>query len=156
VMEPDAALIERGGLGDFAFGDKFPYPKAKVDRVLHPGEVLTLGATSMKAVHTPGHTKGSTTWTLHTVSGHDVLFNCSVSVPGYQLKNNPANPGIVDDYRRTFDTLDSLPCDVLLGAHGTFFHLKEKLVSHAWVDAAQCKQWKAGARKNFEEQLAKQ
>src|SRR5215468_1825633 len=35
VMAGDAEQIERGGVGDFAFGDKFPFPKVHVDRVLH-------------------------------------------------------------------------------------------------------------------------
>jgi metallo-beta-lactamase class B len=57
----------------------------------------------------------------------DVLVNCSISVPGYELVDPPAYPGIVADYERSFRALRALPCDVPLGAHGVFFGLREKL-----------------------------
>ena len=36
-------------------------------------------------------------------------------------------PGIAEDFARTFRTLQSLPCDIFLGAHGSYFGLKSKL-----------------------------
>ena len=34
----------------------------KVDRVLKHGDTVSLGGTTLRAVHTPGHTQGATTW----------------------------------------------------------------------------------------------
>jgi len=35
-------------------------------------------------------------------------------------------PGVQADYEKTFRVLKSLPCDVFLGAHGSFYSLKQK------------------------------
>jgi metallo-beta-lactamase class B len=41
--------------------------------------------------------------------------------------NAPATyPGIQADYEKTFRVLKSLPCDVFLGSHGSFYSLKQK------------------------------
>ena len=34
----DKPQLERGGLKDFAFGDRFPFEPVKVDRVIRDGE----------------------------------------------------------------------------------------------------------------------
>jgi metallo-beta-lactamase class B len=36
-------------------------------------------------------------------------------------------PGIAEDFARTFSVLRSLPCDIFLGAHGSYFGLQSKL-----------------------------
>ncbi len=36
----------------------------KVDRVLKHGDTVSLGGTTLRAVHTPGHTQGATTWMI--------------------------------------------------------------------------------------------
>ena len=87
----------------------------RVDRVLHDGDVVELGGTRLTALKTPGHTKGCTTWTA-TLGGKRVVFLCSVSAPGYRL-----TPAIAADYRKSFDKLAKLPCDVFLGSHKAFY-----------------------------------
>ena len=42
VSEEDAALIERGGHGDYLFGDRFPFPPVKVDRRIKDGDTVRL------------------------------------------------------------------------------------------------------------------
>jgi hypothetical protein len=39
---------------------------------------------------------------------------------------NAAYPTIAQDYELTFRTLQSLPCDVFLGAHGSYFGMEAK------------------------------
>ena len=134
VSEPDAVLLAAGGKGEFGFGDRFPYPPVKADGIVRNGYELKLGDVTMVAHLTPGHTKGSTTWTMKVKEGaneYDVVFLGSTSVPGYKLVDNVAYPTIADDYARTFRLLKSLPCDVFLAPHGMFFSLKEKSKSLA-------------------------
>ena len=57
---------------------------------------------------------------------YNIVFVGSTTVPGYKLVDNAKYPTIADDYARTFQLLKSLPCDVFLGSHGSFFSLKEK------------------------------
>jgi len=81
---------------------------------------------------TPGHTKGCTTWSAKVRDGElslDAAVVCSLTVPSpdrYRLGGNPAYPAIVEDYRASFAKVRSLPCDLFLAAHASFFRLKEK------------------------------
>jgi metallo-beta-lactamase class B len=132
VMDADVSVVESGGKTDFQYGKTASslYPPAKVDRVLHDGDEVKLGGTVLVAHLTPGHTKGCTTWTMKVADGgktYDVVIVGSPNVnPGYKLVNNPAYPQIAEDYERMWRVLKSLPCDIFLGAHGSYFGLEEK------------------------------
>jgi hypothetical protein len=129
TTEADAALLAAGGKGDFGFGDKFLFEPVKTDRILRDGDEVELGGVKMTAHLTPGHTKGCTSWTMKVREGakdYNVVFVGSTTVPGYKLVDNANYPAIADDYARTFRLLKSLPCDVFLGPHGSFFSLQEK------------------------------
>jgi metallo-beta-lactamase class B len=165
VMEGDAEQVARGGRGDFAFGDKFLFPPVKPDRVLHRGDGVFLGGTSMKAVLTAGHTRGCTTWTMTATEGarrYSVVFVCSTTAPGYDLAHNTAYPNIINDFRESFRTLAALPCDVFLASHGSFFHLREKTErfrrgdSLAFVDPEGYRKFVSGTRDEFEAQVRAQ
>lgn len=58
ASEADAALLARGGKGDFHFGDRLAYAPLNTDRILHDGDRVELGGVTMTAHLTPGHTKG--------------------------------------------------------------------------------------------------
>jgi len=104
-----------------------PHP---IDRVLHDGDDVKLGDTTLIAHLTPGHTRGCTTWTVKTTEGgkvYDVVIVGSVGVnPNYQLVNNKEVPDIADEYIRSFKILRSLACDVPLGSHPGMYNLAEK------------------------------
>lgn len=126
----DAPVLERGGHGDPSFVSDVTFPPVKPDRLLHDGSGVMLGGMAFTAHVTAGHTKGCTTWTtMVSDSGksYHVVFVCSTSVlPGIKLLNNPRYPTIASDYESTFRVLHALPCDVFLGAHGSFFDLTSK------------------------------
>lgn len=101
-----------------------------IDRILHDGESVTLGGTTLVAHLTPGHTRGNTTWTLKAQDGgqgYDVVIIGSFGTnPGFRLIDNPAAPGIVDEFNRTFKLARTLPCDVPLGSHPGMFDMEQK------------------------------
>jgi len=101
-----------------------------MDRVIHDGDKVTLGGTTLIAHLTPGHTPGCTSWELTAKeAGKDyrVVINCSIGVnPNYQLYNNPDNPAIVEQYRKSYAILRSLKADVPLGSHPAMYRLAEK------------------------------
>jgi len=121
AMEQDVPALKKMKPG----GKEHP-----VDRVLHDGDEVKLGATALTAHLTAGHTKGCTTWSLKAMEEgkpYDVVIVCSVGFnPGYVLVNNKDYPQIADDYVRSFVTLRKLPCDVFLGAHIAFYDLETK------------------------------
>jgi metallo-beta-lactamase class B len=138
VMDGDVGVVESGGKSDFHYGNDraLRYPATKVDRVLHDGDQVILGDTVLTAHKTAGHTRGCTTWSLKVKeagNSYDVVIVGSPNVnPGYKLVNNASYPEIAHDYARGFRVLKSLPCDVFLGAHGSYYDMEAK---HARLNA---------------------
>jgi metallo-beta-lactamase class B len=168
VMDADVSVVESGGKTDFQYGSSASslYPPAKVDRILHDGDEVTLGGTVLVAHLTPGHTKGCTTWTMKVSDGgktYNVVIVGSPNVnPGYRLVSNTAYPQIAEDYERMWRVLKSLPCDIFLGAHGGYFGLEEKYPlrkdggANPFVDPDGYKRFIAQKEEEFRTELAKQ
>lgn len=135
VMEQDVAVTEAGGKGDFQYGNvpTSLYKPTKVDRVLHDGDEVKLGAAALTAHLTPGHTKGCTTWTMKAQDGGKTYDLVIVGSPyvngGYKLVNNALYPRIAEDYERMFRVLKSLHCDIFLGAHGDYYGMEKKVAA---------------------------
>ena len=137
-MEGDAMVKELTGAQVMAMEQDVPALKAMkpggkehpIDRVLHDGDTVTLGGTTLTAHLTPGHTKGCTTWTAKIAEDgktYDIVIIGSVGVnPGFQLVNNKQNPTIADEYLQAFRVLRSLHADVPLGSHPAMYRLDEK------------------------------
>jgi metallo-beta-lactamase class B len=168
VMDADVSVVESGGKTDFQYGNEPAslYPPTKVDRVLHDGEKVKLGRTTLVAHLTPGHTKGCTTWTMKVQEAgkiYDVVIIGSPNVnQGYKLVMNSSYPEIASDYERTFRVLKSLPVDIFLGAHGDYFdlqakypRLKEGAVT-PFIDPAGYKTYVTDREQAFRTELAKQ
>jgi metallo-beta-lactamase class B len=169
VMDGDVPVVESGGKTDFAYPSTL-YPKAHVDRVLHDGDLVRLGGIELTAHKTAGHTRGCTTWTFVAESKgaveHVVIVGGWYVNPGFRLVDKPARkasyPGIAADYRHTFEVLHSLPCDVFLGAHGSYFDLAEKLAraklkgEAVWLDPAGYQKSLNERQLDFEQELKKQ
>lgn len=147
IMEGDDAVIEDGGAHDF--DPSLPhFAPSRVNRILHDGDTVSLGGTTLIAHKTAGHTRGCTTRTVDEVEAgrtyHVVIVGGWSSNPGVGLvarDGKPASyPGIADDFERTFRKLRTLPCDIFLGAHGVYFDMLAKLARtqsegvSAWVD----------------------
>src|SRR5512133_259650 len=162
----DGELMARGGHGDFAFGDGLTFPALQPDRTIADSDNVAIGDATLTAHITPGHTKGCTTWTTDAEESgrrYHVVFLCSTSVPGYKLVNNANYPNIVEDYRRSFTLLKSLPCDVFLAPHGGFFHLTQKreaLKAHPahnpFIDPKEYQAFLSGSQQDFDAELKKQ
>jgi metallo-beta-lactamase class B len=134
AMNGDAGVIASGEFTDFAFGGKQLFTPVKPDRVIHDGDTVSLGGVTLTAHLTAGHTRGCTTWTMTTEEGgktYHVVFVGSASIlSSYSFIKRPGNPesypGIGADYDKTVRALQSLPCDVFLAPHGSFFDLTSK------------------------------
>ncbi len=176
VMEGDADVVESGGRTDFLApaGAVPPYPPAHVDRVLRDGDTVELGGGTLIAHKTAGHTRGCTTWTLPVhlpdepagrlrnvfIVGGVSFWSDFHFVDGRE--HQASYPGIAQDFARTFRVLHSLPCDIFLGAHGSYFDLKSKLPRLAdegpqvFFDPAGYKEFVAENQAAFEAALKKE
>ena len=166
ASEADAAQLAVGDKGDFQWGDTLAFPAVQADRILHDGDTVGIGNVWLVAHLTPGHTKGNTTWTMEVKDGgktYNVVFMGSTSAPGYKLINNRKYPNIVADYQYSFRVLESLPCDVFLGPHGSFFDLKGKMAkleqgppANPFIDPQGYRDFLKDSKKSFYEQLKAQ
>jgi metallo-beta-lactamase class B len=138
-MEGDPLALELSGAQAMAMAEDIPALKAMRTpsgkprpeyKVIHDGDKVTLGGTTLVAHLTPGHTRGCTTWTATIEEGgraYDVVIIGSVGVnQGTQLVNNKQVPQIADEYQRSFRILRGLKCDVPLGSHPAMYSLAEK------------------------------
>jgi metallo-beta-lactamase class B len=137
-MEGDALIKELSGAKVVAMAEDVPAlermkPGGKphpIDRVIHDGDTVTLGGTTLTAHLTPGHTRGCTTWTFQVTEAgktYDVVIIGSMGVnPGFILVNNPDTPKIAEEYMHGFDVMRGLKCDIPLGSHPAMFRLQEK------------------------------
>jgi metallo-beta-lactamase class B len=168
VMDADVPEIEAGGKGNFQYGDSpaSRYQPTRVDRVLHDGDQVKLADTVLTAHLTPGHTKGTTTWTMKAREGEKTYNVVIVGSPnvnaGYQLVNNALYPQIASDYERMFRVLKALPCDVFLGAHGNYYGMEAKRArmnegaANPFIDPEGYKTYVAEREQTFRAELAKQ
>lgn len=141
------------------------FPPVKVDKVLKDGETVTLGGVTLTANFTPGHSGGCTTWTFPAkVDGvvRKVLYACSTSVAENRLAPSEQYPGIVADYRRTFDRLAKMKADIFLAPHAEQFDLAGKRArlaagqTTAFVDPAELGRRVAASKAEFDQACAQQ
>jgi len=173
-MEGDALVKELSGARVMAMEQDVPWlrkmtPGNKphpIDKILKDGEQVTLGGTTLTAHLTAGHTPGCTTWTTkvdENGKSYNVLIVCSVGVnPGTVLVNNKDYPSIADDYARSFKVLRTMPVEVFLGAHGSFYGLQAKYAklqaggTNPFIDPAGFKTYLDDKEKAFNTELAAQ
>ena len=121
AMAEDVPLLER-----MRPGGK-PHP---IDRVLHDGETVSLGGSTLTARLTPGHTPGCTTWTMTVVEDgrpyQVVIVGSMGSNPGFKFVNNPDNPTIAEQYEQGFAVLRSLSPDIPLASHPAMYDMAAK------------------------------
>lgn len=112
-----------------------------IDRIIHDGDTVALGGTTLVAHLTAGHTPGCTTWTTKVRDGgrdYDVVFHCSYRAGA------TISPDVQRQFERTFKVVRALPCDVPLGDHGAQYNMLEKHAKlkpggpNPFIDKANC------------------
>lgn len=169
VMDGDVAVMEDGGVSDYDHTlDHFP--PVQVDRILHDMDTVQLGGTTIVAHKTAGHTQGCTTWTMDTQEKgrtlHVVIVGGMSWNPAVRLVDSPGKPasypGIEQDFIHTFDTLNALPVDIFLGAHGVYFDMLDKVArlpkegETVWIDPVGYHRAVSEKRAAFEVEITKE
>jgi len=105
-------------------------PKGKehpIDRIVEEGDTVSLGGTTLTAHVMAGHTRGCLAWTLDLKEGgktYKTLIECSLN--GQFLQTLDQYPGIVDDFRATYKKARTLPAEVWVSSHASFYGLPAK------------------------------
>jgi len=125
-------------------GEAALYAKVDAKGDVVDGTVVRVGPLALTAHVTPGHTVGGTAWTWQScdagrcrhIAYVDSLF--AFSADGYRYSDHPA---FVADYRKTFDRVASLPCDILITPHPE------------QGEGKTCKEYAAAGRERLNEKL---
>ncbi|MEH6556322.1 MAG: subclass B3 metallo-beta-lactamase [Oceanicoccus sp.] len=132
ATQDDARVLEDGGASDAHFGEciEFRFPPVNVDRILADQEVFTLGEIQIQTHYHPGHTEGSSSYSL-TVRENDrdynvVIANMGTINPGKKLVNEPTYPGVSGDFAATYQRQKLMDADVWVAAHASQYDRANK------------------------------
>lgn len=165
ASEGDRYALENGVYEGWEERTDFNFPPVEVDGVLEDGDKVTVGDVTLTAHMTHGHSPGCTSWSFTARENgreHRALVFCSASVAANRLAPDPQYPGIVDDYRATFRTMQDMAVDVWLAPHAEQFDLHAKLArlgdseGNPFVDSTEKARHMAGFERDFEAALAEQ
>lgn len=126
----DAPVLQDGGFSDPHFGGRVSFEPVRVDKIIVDGELIELGEIRLTVVETPGHTAGSSSYTmLARENGRDynvVIANMGTINTGKRLVVNPTYPGVAEDFAETFRKQKAMDVDVWVAAHGGQYGLHGK------------------------------
>ncbi len=130
ATDGDTPVLADGGFSDPHFGGRESFKPVSVDKVIKEGDLIELGDTRLTVLETPGHTAGSSSYTMTVVEGgraYDVVVaNMGTINPGKQLVVDPTYPGVAQDFADTFRKQKALDVDVWVAAHGSQYGLHDK------------------------------
>lgn len=123
------------------------------------GEVISIGDTSVRAIHTPGHTSGGMTWTWRSCDAagcvHIVYADSltPVSADGYRYTGSPAA-----DVATSAEKVRALDCDILFATHPDFVGVQAKFDAgdDAFVDRDACRNYASAVVQQLERRLARE
>lgn len=119
AMTGDAEALQSGH-DNSALG-ALGWEPVRVARRLTHGDTVSLGGTTLRALHAPGHTQGATTWITTVQDGEQkytvAFLGGTLPNGGVPLFNNPRHKNVIEDTRRTLKVLqaEKQPDIVLVG-----------------------------------------
>jgi metallo-beta-lactamase class B len=130
ATEKDARVLEDGGFSDPHMGGQVRFAPIEVDRIIRDGEVIELGDIRLRVHLHPGHTEGSSSYSMQVrENGRDynvLIANMGTINEGKRMFVDPTYPGVGEDFAETFRRQRALDVDVWVAAHGGQYDLHEK------------------------------
>lgn len=119
ALGEDARALELGK--DLSPVEYLGWTPVKVDRKIKDGDTVSLGGVTLRAVWTPGHTPGATTWVTTMSDGgrtYNLVFPGGAGPnPGPPVVGNAKFPTLADDTLGTYRKLRALNPDIQLPGH---------------------------------------
>ncbi len=159
--EDAAEVLRRGELlptdpqyGPGRTGQAFPAVAGAVG--VTDGWTLSLGDVTIRAMATPGHTLGGTSWTWKSCEEGqclDIVYLDSLTAvarPDYRFAD-----GLGEALGETIARVADLDCDIMLSTHDASFELHNKLAAgrDAFIDARACQTIAAKTRTYLDKRL---
>ena len=131
INENDAPVLADGGQSDYVFGNKGPtFAAVKADVLLHEHDTIQFGGMKIIALHTPGHTKGATSFLFDVKDDNRtykvLIANMPTILDDTKLSGMPTYPDVAKQYAYTFDLMKKLQFDLFLASHASQFKMHSK------------------------------
>lgn len=130
AIADDARLLQDGGLSDPHFGGEVMFPPVTVDKIIKHGDVIELGETRLLVHEHPGHTEGSSSYSMVVhENGRDydvAIANMGTINDGKRLFIDPTYAGAGEDFAMTYERQKAMDIDVWVAAHGEQYDLQGK------------------------------
>jgi metallo-beta-lactamase class B len=166
----NAGVLESGGPGR---GDPQSATMTPIDRVANvitvaDGETMQIGAITIRAQLTPGHTPGGTTWSWQSCENARCLnlvyadSLTAVSSGAFRFTTSAEYPTALADFAKSFNVLESVRCDILLLPHPEFSDIFGKLArreagaADAFVDPDACRRYGTTSRQGLQARLVRE
>ena len=135
-----------------------PFPAARVDRVVKDGDTVRLGALSLTAVSTPGHTPGALTWHWGSCDGgvcRRIVYADSLSAISRKDYRFGDHPTYLAAFREGLRKLSKVECDIILTPHPSASQMIERMAGRApLANSAACRDFASAQGKRLDERLA--
>ena len=127
----DARVLEDGGFSDPHFGGRESFRPVDVDKIIRDGEVIRLGELELTVHHHPGHTEGSSSYSMAVIGEDEEEYNVLVANMGTinngkNLTVDPTYNGVAEDFIATYEKQKKLEVDVWVAAHNSQYNMHEK------------------------------
>lgn len=136
-------------------------PKVARVWVAQDDQQIGIGSIRVRAIATPGHTPGGTTWTWDACEGSKCLkavFADSLNPVASDRYRFTDHPEVVQLFEKSYKRLEALPCELLLTPHPAQSQLFERLDkgaanTEAVKDPEGCRKYVTAARKALADRL---
>ncbi len=136
-----------------------PFPAARGDGEVVPGEPVRLGDLTLVPVATPGHTPGALSWQWQSCEGsrcETLVYADSLSPISSDEYRFSDHPGYVADFRQGLVSLASLDCGILLTPHPSASDMRKRLLAGSLSAEPRCETYAQSIRARLDARLAEE
>jgi len=162
LASPEAAPVLASGresAEDPQSGMHDPFPAARVNDQVVPGEPVRLGNLTLIPVATPGHTPGALSWQWQSCAGENcqaIVYADSLSPISSDEYRFSDHPGYVAGFRQGLVSLASLDCEILLTPHPSASDMRKRLLAGSLSAEPRCETYAQSIRARLDARLAEE
>lgn len=164
AASPESASVIRNGMStrlDPQYGKLLSFPPVSEVLIISEDEPVQVGDINLNPIFTPGHTSGGTSWAWQSCEGKRcVRFIYAdsltpISRDDFLFSRNSDYPNIVDDFQKSFEILESIPCDILITPHpgASNFWQRMEAAPEGLIKTDACREYVSRAQRQLQTRL---
>ncbi len=166
-----AAALRAGEIGNddpqYEGASNVHYPRVQHVQVLADNQDIAVGPLHLRAMMTPGHTPGSTSYTWRSCEGKDcrqIVYADSLtsfSLGKYRYTGGQGRPDVSGKFAASIERIRNAPCDIVLSTHPGATEILERHAAstpahNAFIDPKGCQVLAEGAADALKQRLQRE